>query len=159
MFVLYVRALLSRQRCPRAKLFTEFGTLLFTCRSFIPWKNQFQGKWKIIVQRCVCVCGESEAKGFLCVRGVVFVFVFVYAGRGYIFGGAKVNVQILGWAYIIFGLCCLLELLLCVVSFCLSVFSPKHDVTVLSFGWHVLFTWHNNKQRFYLFKWHFSFIK
>lgn len=31
----------------------------------------------------------------------------------------------------------------------------KHDVTVLSFGWHM----HNNKQRFYLFKWHFSFIK
>lgn len=68
-----------------------------------------------------------------------------------VLSGWNARMWVCRWAYIILGFvvycsCC------CCCSPCVF---PKHDVTVLSFGWHM----HNNKQRFYLFKWHFSFIK
>lgn len=154
-----VHVVASRKRCPRAKLFTEFWTLLFTCRSSIPWKNQFQGKWKIIVQLnvvwkwnervffffsllllCLCCCCVFQKRGF---RRCEWVSVYV---------------QIYGWAYIILNCCCLLELLLCVVFLALHVF-PKTWCNGFKLRLTRFILMHNNKQRFYLFKWHFSFIK
>lgn len=79
---------------------TILSTLLFTCRS-TPWKNQFQGKWKIIVQ--LWVWWKWNERVSCCLRML---------GKGFF----SLSLTLTRWSYLYhLGLCCLFELLLCVV--------------------------------------------